>query len=68
MQSYAPHDIKVPQDGCKLFQNEAGDPAKATNFQINSVKVPILNVLSRDSGSTLNKFGSPLTKNPAWLR
>lgn len=67
-QSYAPYDISVPQDGCKGNGGENGSLALATLFSIRSVRVPVVNVKTRDSGDPTEKFGSPLTANPALLR
>ena len=40
-----------------------------TDFEIDSVLVPVRNVQCRDCGDTFPEyFGSVLTDNPAWLR
>ena len=65
--SYSPYDISVPTDGCAGNGTEGGSLSQATYFEINSVKVPVINVTSLDNG-TSEPFGSPLTDNPAWLR
>jgi len=66
--TYTPHDITVSQDGCAGNGGEGGDPSLATIFEINSPLVPVVNVISYDSGDASESFGSPLTENPAWLR
>ena len=67
--SYSPYDIKVTADGCAVNGGEGGALSKATTFEINSVKVPVLNVQCRDCGDTSpEKFGSPLMSYPAYLR
>ena len=57
-------DIKVLQDDCKYNDNVN----RQTIFEINDIRVPIINVKSRDNGDSNEKFGSLLTQNPAWLR
>jgi hypothetical protein len=66
--SYAPFDIAVPQDGCFTNGGEGGDLARATIFELRSPRVPVVNVTSRDSGDSGERFGSTLTQNPARLR
>ncbi|MEY3210228.1 MAG: hypothetical protein RIT28_709, partial [Pseudomonadota bacterium] len=67
--SYSPYDIKVTADGCAVNGGEGGALSKATTFEINSVKVPVVNVQCRDCGDTApEKFGSPLMSYPAYLR
>ena len=66
--SYAPFNVTVPQDGCKANGGENGSLALATLFEISSTRVPVVNVRTRDSGDPPEKFGSPLTANPARLR
>ena len=67
--SYSPYDITVTADGCAVNGGEGGALAKATLFEINSVKVPVVNVQCRDCGdATPEKFGSPLMSYPAYLR
>jgi hypothetical protein len=66
-QSYAPYDITVIQDFCSVNGGEEGSLSNSTIFEINSVKVPVINVSSLDNGGG-EPFGSPLTDNPAWLR
>ncbi len=66
--SYAPYAV-VTQDGCKGNGGENGALSKATIFEFDTPLVPVLNVQCRDCGDTTpEKFGSPLTSNPAWLR
>ena len=57
-------NIKVLQDDCK-HNDEVN---RQTIFEINDIRVPIINVKSRDNGGSNEKFGSLLTQNPAWLR
>ena len=57
-------DIKVLQDDCKYNDNVN----RQTIFEINDLRVPIINVKSLDNGDSNEKFGSLLTQNPAWLR
>ena len=57
-------DINVLQDDCKYNDNIN----RQTIFEINDIRVPIINVKSIDNGHTDEKFGSLLTQNPAWLR
>ncbi len=67
--NYSPYSITVTQDGCADNGGEGGDPDEATIFEIDSLLVPVLNVQCRDCGDAFpEKFGSPLTDNPAWLR
>ncbi len=66
--SYSPFNITVVQDGCKSNGGEGGTLAKATIFDIRSISVPVVSVTTRDSGDAGEKFGSPLTQNPAFLR
>ena len=63
----SPYDISVPTDGCAGNGTEGGSLSQATYFEINSVKIPVINVTSLDNGIS-ELFGSPLTDNPAWLR
>lgn len=62
-QSYLPLDIAVASDGCKPL----GSTVATTQFVIQSVKVPILNVQTYYQ-SLSGQFGSQLTKQPAMLR
>jgi len=39
-----------------------------TSWEIRDVRVPIINVYTRDNGNPSERFGSELTQNPAWLR
>ena len=57
-------DIKVLQDDCKYNDNVN----RQTIFEINDIRVPIINIKSEDNGQIDEKFGSLLTQNPAWLR
>ena len=57
-------DIKVLQDDCKYNDNVN----RQTIFEINDIRVPVINVKSTDNGNSHEKFGSILTQNPAWLR
>ena len=62
--SYPGTNINVLTDGCK--HNDA--ILRATDFEIIDIRVPVINVHSKDNGHSGEKFGSPLTSNPAWLR
>jgi len=62
--TYPDTNIAFLQDGCYTNSSKSADTA----FLIRDIRVPIINVYSRDSGNSSEKFGSPLTKNPAWLR
>ena len=63
-QSYPSTNITVINDGC--VPNDG--TLRSTEFDIFDVRVPIINVHSNDNGDNNEKFGSPLTSNPAWLR
>ncbi len=62
--TYTGTNITVTSDGCKTNNSSSSD----TVFKINDIRVPVINVNSRDNGDSGEKFGSPLTANPAWLR
>jgi len=62
--TYAGTNITVTEDGCRTNNSSSLD----TVFKINDIRVPVLNVNSRDNGDNSEMFGSPLTNNPAWLR
>ena len=62
--TYPNTNITVAQDGCSTNNNSSTN----TILQIDDVRVPILNVYSRDNGNANEAFGSPLINNPAWLR
>ncbi len=66
--SYAPYNISVIQDGCRQNGGEGGAVSLSTIFRIDSVDVPIRNVLCRDCGDSGEYFGSSLTSHSAWLR
>jgi len=63
-QTYPSTNITVSNDGCQANDNTL----RSTDFDIVDIRVPIINVHSRDNGNNNEKFGSPLTNNPAWLR
>lgn len=63
-QTYPDTNIVVLQDGCATNRTDALN----TIFQINDLRVPIINVSSRDNGNSTETFGSPFTNNPAWFR
>lgn len=63
-QTYPGTNITVVNDGCLP---NSGTLLAETNFSISDIRVPIINVHSRDNSST-EPFGSPLTNNPAWLK
>lgn len=62
-QTYPGTNITVPNDGCRINNNTMN----STDFDIVDIRVPIINVHSRDNSSS-EQFGSPLTSYPAWLR
>ncbi len=62
-QNYPSTNIAVPNDGCRINNNTMS----STDFDIADIRVPVINVHSRDNSST-EQFGSPLTSYPAWLR
>lgn len=57
-------NVNVIQDGCKSNDSNGDDAI----FEINDIRLPIINVYSRDSGNASEYFGSPLTLNPVWFR
>ncbi len=63
-QSYPNTNITVLIDGCKVNNSTL----TSTDFDILDIRVPVINVHSRDNGNSSEKFGSPLTNYPAWLR
>ncbi len=63
-QTYPSTNITVVSDGCQTNNSSSAD----TVFDIVDLRVPVINVKSRDNGASSEKFGSPLTSNPAWLR
>ncbi|MCF6244513.1 MAG: hypothetical protein L3J43_05700 [Sulfurovum sp.] len=63
-QNYTGTNITVVEDGCKINRTYSLN----TVFEINDMRVPIVNVKSKDSGNSSETFGSPLTNNPAWFR
>jgi len=62
--TYPNTTITLLQDGCYTNGSASAD----TVFEIHDKRVPVINVNTRDSGNPSEQFGSPLTKNPAWLR
>jgi len=68
--SYSPWNIKVLRDICRN-NGSAGENGKlthTTDFLIRNVGLPVINVRCKDCGDSVEKFGSPLKANPAWLR
>jgi len=57
-------DFTLVEDGCKANDGTF----RHTIWDVRDVRVPIINARSRDSGNSGERFGSPLTQNPAWLR
>ena len=57
-------DFTIVVDGCAANSG----PLSNTVWDINDVRVPLINVQSKDSGQSGEIFGSELTQNPAWLR
>jgi hypothetical protein len=62
--TYPSTNITVSNDGCINNDNVL----RSTDFDIVDIAVPIINVHTRDNGNNNEKFGSPLTNNPAWFR
>ena len=62
-QNYPGTTITIPTDDCQVNDNTI----RSTDFDIVDIRVPVINVHSRDNSST-EEFGSPLTSYPAWLR
>jgi len=63
-ETYPNTNITVSYDDCALNDGTL----RSTDFDIIDIRVPVINVHSRDNGNNNEKFGSPLTKYPAWLR
>ena len=63
-QTYPNTNITVTDDNCSANDNVL----RSTDFDIVDTRVPVINVHSRDNGNDGEKFGSPLTNYPAWLR
>jgi len=63
-QIYTGININIIQDGCATNRSDSSD----TIFEVTDIRVPIINVYSRDNGGTTETFGSPLTNNAAWFR
>jgi len=63
-QTYPSTNILVSNDGCQANDGTL----RSTDFDILDIRVPIINVHTRDNGASSEKFGSPLTNYPAWLR
>jgi len=62
-QTYPNTNITVSNDDCLVNDNTL----RSTDFDIVDIRVPVINVHSRDNSSS-EEFGSPLTSYPAWLR
>jgi hypothetical protein len=62
--TYPDTNITVSFDECS--RNDS--TLRSTEFDIVDIRLPIINVHSRDNGNNNEKFGSPLTKYPAWFR
>jgi len=62
-QNYLGTTITIPTDDCQVNDNTI----RSTDFDIVDIRVPVINVHSRDNSSS-EEFGSPLTNYPAWLR
>jgi hypothetical protein len=62
-QTYPSTNINVINDNCVINDTVI----RSTDFDIVDIRVPVINVHSRDNSST-EEFGSPLTSFPAWLR
>jgi hypothetical protein len=64
-QTYPSTNISVPNDDCAINDTAT---LRSTDFDIIDIRVPVINVHSTDNGNNGEKFGSPLTNYPAWLR
>lgn len=64
-QTYPSSNITVVNDGCQANNNGT---LLSTDFDIIDIRVPVINVHTRDNGNGGEQFGSPLTNYPAWLR
>ena len=62
-ETYLSTNITVTNDNCAVNDNTL----RSTDFDIIDIRVPIINVHTRDNSNT-EEFGSPLTNYPAWLR
>jgi len=62
--NYTGINLNITQDGCKTNRTDS----LHTIIEINDMRIPVINVYSRDNGGTTETFGSPLTNNPAWFR
>ena len=58
------NNISAIKDDC----NKNDSTLRETWFDIVDSRVPVVNVYSKDNSDNGEKFGSPLTQNPAWLR
>lgn len=63
-ETYPNTNITVSYDDCAINDGTL----RSTDFDIIDIRVPVINVHSRDNGNTNEQFGSPLTNYPAWLR
>lgn len=57
-------NITVVSDGCK--QND--QTLRHTTFLLENIGLPIVNVMTNDSGNSSEAFGAVLTNSPAWFR
>jgi hypothetical protein len=64
---YTPSSVTVVVDGCKVGYG-SNLAETQTVFDIENIDLPVVNVWSADNGNTGERFGSPLTQNPAWFR
>ncbi|MCD4735709.1 MAG: hypothetical protein K8R53_06665 [Bacteroidales bacterium] len=63
-QTYPNTNLTINTDGCKANDNVV----RQTTMTIYDTRLPVVNLLSKDSGDSFEFFGSPLTNTPAWLR
>jgi len=63
-ETYPNTNIIITEDGCVSNGSSSGD----TKFDIIDLRLPVINVNSRDNGNGGENFGSPLTLNPVWFR
>jgi len=67
LQTYAPGKVSVTYDGCRTM-GSGGRSNEHTDFQFEYIGLPIVNIMTSDSGDSNEFFGSPLTKHPARFR
>jgi hypothetical protein len=70
--TYSPPTMEVISDGCSGAGGGPSGGGKTaegqTIFDIENINLPIVNILTSDSGNAGEQFGSPLTQYPARFR